>query len=212
MRNPIDLSVYLVLDANLCKTPQKMVEVALEAVNAGATVVQLRAPEWKKRRLLEAARLLKTNLQGRVPLIINDHLDVALLSGAEGVHLGQDDISVDDARAVLGDKAIIGLSAGNLQELPEKETTVDYLGVGPVFATATKKDAGSAIGIEGLLEVIQNTDLPIVAIGGIHAGNAPSVMQAHTDGIAVVSAICASLHPAQATQELVEIVSKAKYQ
>ncbi len=93
MPNPIDLSLYLVLDANLCPTPEQMVETALEAVRGGATVVQLRAPEWKKRKQLDAALLLKKALCGTgVPLIIDDHLDIALICRADGVHVGQADL------------------------------------------------------------------------------------------------------------------------
>ena len=113
MKKKFDLSLYLVLDANLCMTPDGMVETTRKAIDGGCTIVQLRAPEWKKKKVLEAARKLKALLEPEgIPLIINDHIDVALLSKADGLHVGQDDISPTDARALLGNKAVIGLSIG----------------------------------------------------------------------------------------------------
>lgn len=106
MKKKFDLSLYLVLDANLCKTPDGMVETTRKAIDGGCTIVQLRAPEWKKKKVLEAARKLKALLEPEgIPLIINDHIDVALLSKADGLHVGQDDISPTDARALLGKKS-----------------------------------------------------------------------------------------------------------
>lgn len=191
MRNPIDLSLYLVLDANLCGSPEGMLRTALEAVEGGATVVQLRAPEWKKRKLTEAARLLAPELRRLgVPLIIDDHVDIALLCGADGVHVGQADIRPEDVRALLGPKAVIGLSVGSVDEIPAEDAPIDYIGCGPIFPTATKKDAGKALGLDGLSEIKSLTTYPIVAIGGIGKTNAASVMETGVEGIAVVSAIC----------------------
>ncbi len=203
MINLIDLTLYLVLDANLCPTPEKMAKTALEAVRGGATVVQLRAPEWKKRKQLEAALLLKKALYGTgVPLIIDDHLDIALICHADGVHVGQADLPVSEVRKLMGPKAIIGLSVGTPSELTTVTPEVDYLGIGPVFATSTKKDAGKAIGIEGLRELAGQTNLPIVAIGGINSSNARETMEAGVQGVAVVSAICGAPSPYEAAKIL----------
>lgn len=156
-------------------------------------MVQLRAPEWKKRKQLEAALLLKKALAGTgVPLLIDDHIDIALISKADGVHVGQEDLPANEARDILGPDAIIGLSVGNLLELETVTDAVDYLGVGPVFSTSTKKDAGSSIGIDGLKTVVEKTFLPVVAIGGINKSNASACIQAGAKGVAVVSAICGS--------------------
>lgn len=205
--NPIDLSVYVVLDDVLCETPEGMVKTALEAVAGGATVIQLRAPGWKKKLWLKAGLLLKQALQPHgIPLIIDDHIDIAQLVKADGVHVGQEDIDVRSARKLLGEKAIIGLSVGSLEELPECTMPVDYLGVGPVYATATKADAGKAIGPEGLKNIRNQTELPIVAIGGIKQSNCEDVIRSGADGVAVVSAICGAKDVKKATCEFSELV------
>ena len=114
----LDLSLYLVLDANLCKTPEGMAETARKAVEGGCTVVQLRAPEWKKKKQLRAAFLLKELLKDTdVLFIVDDHIDIALLSGADGVHVGQEDIDPKYVRQLLGSDAVIGLSVGSIKEL-----------------------------------------------------------------------------------------------
>lgn len=209
-RNPIDLSVYVVLDDVLCGTPEGMVKTALEAVSGGATVIQLRAPGWKKKLWLRAGLLLKQALQPYgVPLIIDDHIDIAQIVQADGVHVGQEDIDVRSARKLLGEKAIIGLSVGSLDEIPDETIPVDYLGVGPVYATATKADAGKAIGLEGLKSIRNKTDLPIVAIGGIKQSNCEEVIRSGADGVAVVSAICGAKDVKKATQEFSELVQAA---
>lgn len=209
-RNPIDLSVYVVLDDVLCETPEGMVKTALEAVAGGATVIQLRAPGWKKRQWLKAGLLLKNALQPLgIPLIIDDHIDIAQLVQADGVHVGQEDIDVRSARKLLGPKAIIGLSVGSLEELPDSSLPVDYLGVGPVYATATKADAGKAIGLKGLEEICNQTDLPVVAIGGIKQFNCEEVIHSGADGVAVVSAICGATDVKKAASEFTELVQAA---
>lgn len=209
-RNSIDLSVYVVLDDVLCGTPEGMVKTSLEAAAGGATVIQLRAPGWKKRQWLKAGLLLKNALQPLgIPLIIDDHIDIAQLVQADGVHVGQEDIDVRSARKLLGPKAIIGLSVGSLEELPDSSLPVDYLGVGPVYATATKADAGKAIGLEGLGEICNQTDLPVVAIGGIKQSNCEEVIHSGADGVAVVSAICGATDVKRATYEFNELVQTA---
>ena len=143
----LDLSLYLVLDANLCKTPEGMAETARKAVEGGCTVVQLRAPEWKKKKQLRAAFLLKELLKDTdVLFIVDDHIDIALLSGADGVHVGQEDIDPKYVRQLLGPDAVIGLSVGSIKELNTIGPDVDYIGIGPVFSTKTKVDAGAAVG------------------------------------------------------------------
>ena len=180
-----------------------MVETALEAVRGGATVVQLRAPEWKKRKQLDAALLLKKALCGTgVPLIIDDHLDIALICRADGVHVGQADLPVNEVRKLMGKNVIIGLSVGSQEEMQTVTEDVDYLGIGPVFATTTKKDAGKAIGLQELKALKKQTSLPVVAIGGINESNAKETMLTGVDGIAVVSAICGAASPYEATKKL----------
>lgn len=211
MRRAFDLSLYLVLDPVLCGGFDGMVATASASVKAGATVVQLRAPGWKKRELVCCARELKKVLTPfSVPLIIDDDADVCLAADADGLHVGQRDLEIHDARAIIGPDRILGLSVSNLEELAGADTAVtDYLGVGPIFATATKPDAAPAMGYDGLAAVTSATTLPTVAIGGIKAQHAADIIRAGADGIAVVSAICGQADPAQATAELKSLVDAA---
>ena len=137
-----------------------------------------------------------------MPLIINDRLDVALACGADGVHVGQHDMALEDLRRLLPG-ALIGLSLESLAQLPAAERApVDYYGISPVFATATKPDAAPALGLEGLRAIRAHTRRPLIAIGGIHVSNAAAVMAANADGLAVVSALCAAEDPAEVARQL----------
>ena len=132
MRKPIDLTAYLVLDPVLCK-PIGMVQTAIEAARAGVNVIQLRAPQWKKREIAECARdMQRALLPYHVPLIINDHVDVAMAVNADGVHVGQDDLSPEDARRLLGEEKIIGLSVSTPRECMELWTTLGLVPFGPL--------------------------------------------------------------------------------
>ena len=210
-RRAFDLSVYLVTDTGLCG-PRGVIETVRQAISAGATIVQVRDPVSKTRMLVELARDLLAILRpAGVPLIVNDRVDVALAAGADGVHVGQADMATVDVRRLIGPDPILGLSVTALTDLdPSDLAGVDYLGVGPVFATATKADAAPAMGLDGLAAVRAVSTLPIVAIGGVHAGNAADVMAAGADGVAVVSAICAAPDAAAATRELTGIVAAAR--
>lgn len=210
MRLP-SLALYVVLDPDLCGRSGGLIPTALAAVRGGATILQLRAPDWKKRRFVEAARALKKALADasglpRTPLIIDDHADVMLAADADGLHVGQKDLAVEDARRLIGPERFLGLSAGNLEELQSAPAAlVDYYGVGAVYATATKKDAGAAIGIEGLSRVVEAAhalDRPCVAIGGIHLENAAEVARTGVDGVAVISAVCGRPDPEAAARTL----------
>jgi thiamine-phosphate pyrophosphorylase len=144
-----------------------------------------------------------------VPLIINDRVDVALACGADGVHVGQNDMSPEDVRRFMP-QGLVGLSVESLAQLAAAEREpVDYYGVSPVFATATKHDAARALGLEGLRSIRARTTRPLVAIGGIHVGNAAAVMAAGADGLAVVSAVCAAEDPTSAARALLEKIRSA---
>lgn len=201
--NPVDLSLYLVLDPDLCGSPAEMVRTAALAAENGVTVVQLRAPNWKKRQWLETATELKRVLAPfGVPLIINDHADIAVAVDADGVHVGQDDLPVAETRRLIGPDKILGLSISNAVELAVVPDGVDYLGIGPVYPTGTKLDAAAATGVPLFGELVAATGLPVVAIGGIHAGNCAPLFAAGARGVAVVSAICGQDDPARATAAL----------
>ncbi len=176
-----------------------------EAVAGGASLIQLRGKKWTSREFLDrgiqAVRLLRPQ---KIPLIINDRLDIALACDADGVHLGQDDIPLPYARKVLGKNKIIGISVAAPNEARAAEMAgADYLGAGPVFATLSKKDIGPVLGLEGLREIRQAAKIPILAIGGISATNAAEVIRAGADGVAVISAIAGAADPKKAANELV---------
>lgn len=209
MRPALDLRLYLVLDPELCGGAAGMVDTARAAVAGGATVVQLRAPQWKKRQWAEAGRALKAALDPLgVPLIVNDHVDVALAIDAAGVHVGQDDLHPQATRDLIGPARWLGLSISNAQQLAvvSADATLraglDYLGVGPVFATGTKRDAAPVIGLESFEALMRAKPLPVVAIGGISAGRIAPLVAAGADGVAVVSAICGQPDPQAATRAL----------
>lgn len=206
----LDLSLYLVLDPDLCGDAEGMVRTTLAAIKGGVTVVQLRAPDWKKRAVAECARELLRLMPASVPLIINDHADVARAVGAAGVHIGQKDLSPEDCRLIVGPDAIVGLSIANDDELSclirdehsRLSRAVDYIGIGPVFPTGTKKDAAPVVGLEGLQALLRTAPVPAVAIGGISEVNARSVFETGVSGIAVVSAVCGKSDPEAAARRL----------
>ena len=184
-----------------------MVKTAELAIEGGATIVQLRAPQWKKRRRYECALALKDVLHAyHVPLIIDDDLDIALACNADGVHVGQKDLPVHIVRKFLGPDKIVGLSINNEQQmLAVDPNVVDYVGVGPVFSTTTKPDAEAAIGIDGLAKLMKSCPVPAVAIGGIKNHHIAEIATTGVQGIAVVSAICGQNDPLGSARELSEL-------
>lgn len=188
-----------------------ILELIDEAVAGGATLVQLRGKKWTGREFLDAGiqavRLLRPK---KIPLIINDRVDIALACGADGVHLGQDDIPFAYARRLLGKSRIIGISVATPDEAQAAERAgADYLGAGPVFATLSKKDIGPVLGLDGLQEIRKETKIPILAIGGISAANAAGVIGAGADGVAVISAIAAADNPRTAASELAKAIRES---
>lgn len=209
--NRIDLSLYLVTDRALSRG-RATFDIVREAVAGGATCVQLREKSCGTREFLEEARAVLDVVRPLgVPLIINDRVDIALAVGAEGVHLGQRDMAIADARRLGPPSWIIGVSAESVEDAicAEKEGA-DYIGVSPVFATPTKTDTASPLGLEGLRAIRAAVRIPLVAIGGIHAGNAREVIRAGADGLAVVSAIVSADSPREAAEQLRAEISKAK--
>lgn len=208
-RSVLDLSLYLVLDPDLCGGAANLVRCARLAAENGATVVQLRAPNWKKRQWLDTALELKRVLGPLgIPLIINDHIDIALACDAEGVHVGQADLPASVVRRLIGPDKWLGLSISSADELAAvSEATIDYFGVGPVYPTATKSDAAPVTGLPALAELVAASRLPVVAIGGIGLDNCLQPLQAGARGVAVVSAICGQDDPAQRTAALRKKIS-----
>ncbi len=200
--------LYFVTDRGLCGE-KPLSDVVLQAVRGGAACVQLREKEVATRFFVEEARQIKTLMAPfRVPLIINDRLDVALAVGADGVHVGQDDMPYEIARRLMGPRAIIGLSVETWEDVQHAEgLDVDYLGASPIFATPTKTDTKEPWGLEGLARIRAFSRHPLVAIGGLNRSNAEAVVMAGADGVAVVSAICAAPDPCAASRELTGIIA-----
>lgn len=193
-----DMSLYVITDRKIQKRTN--LEVVEEAIAGGAAVVQLREKELPTRMLLEEALLLRecTRHHG-VLFIVNDRIDIALASGADGVHLGPEDMPLMYARRIAP-HLIIGYSCGTKEEAQEAERLgADYLGVGPVFPTTTKKDAGLPIGLERLQEIVSAVAIPVVAIGGITPENVEMVLATGVAGVAVVSAIVGAPSVREAT-------------
>jgi thiamine-phosphate pyrophosphorylase len=213
MKTALDLSLYLVTDP-LLNAGRPVEEVVAAAIGSGVTIVQFRDPVSPTRQLVEIARRLLAVLEPHgIPLIVNDRVDVAVAADADGVHLGQGDMDPRDARRLIGPDRIIGLSVGNRDELERSRdmiATVDYLGVGPVFATATKSDAGVAIGLDGIGRMRAAIQLPIVGIGGIDGGRAESVIRAGADGVAIVTAIMQAADPGRAAAEILDAVQSGR--
>jgi thiamine-phosphate pyrophosphorylase len=201
------LRLYLVV-GGLDEAP--LLALVGAALRGGVGCVQLREKNLATRAFVARARALRALLRDTgVPLIVNDRLDVALAAGADGVHLGQDDLEVDAVRRHMP-QAIVGLSVGSLAELDAGlKQHVDYLSPSPLFATRSKPDAGAPLGLDGLRAMRARSPLPLVAIGGIERGNAAAVFAAGADGIAVVSAIGAAPDPQAAAAELAAIAGAA---
>ncbi len=200
-----DLTLYLVVGSDVTQG-RPLDEVVAAALRGGATLVQLREKALGDAELVGVARALKGRLAPLgVPLIVNDRVEVAKAAGADGVHLGQDDLDAARARAILGPDGLIGVSAGTAEEAARIDKGLaDYVGIGAVYATATKPDAGPPIGLARLAALARALrPLPVVAIGGIGLREAAEVMASGAaDGIAVVSAICGAPDPEAAARAL----------
>jgi thiamine-phosphate pyrophosphorylase len=174
------------------------------AIFGGADTIQFRQKTGSTREMIETAQNMKdVCARAGVIFIVNDRIDVAIASEADGVHLGQDDFPAPLARRLLGDDKIIGGSASTIEEARKcLSDGVDYIGFGPVYPTASKDDAGPVSGLHILQQIVKEIPLPIIAIGGVVAENTPQVMETGAHGIAVISAVCCQDHPEEATRRL----------
>ncbi|PDT18596.1 thiamine phosphate synthase [Rhizobium sp. J15] len=206
-----DLSLYLVLDPDLC-AGIGMVETARLAAAGGATMVQLRDKHAGTTRMIETGRALKQVLDGTgALLIVNDDVEAAIAIGADGLHIGQDDMDARTARQMIGPGMILGLSVETAQLAGAVDhDIVDYAGVGPVFATPTKADHKQPIGFDGLARLVQSSPVPSVAIGGLKAEHVADVFAAGAKGLAVVSAICGAPDPEAATRRIAAEIRKVR--
>lgn len=203
----IDWSVYVITDRRTAGD-RSLLDIVRAAIRGGATVVQLREKAASTRAMIELGQaLLEITRAAGIPLIVNDRVDVALAIGAEGVHVGQDDMPAAMARRLIGPDRILGVSARTVEEAIQAERDgADYLGAGDVFGTPTKPDAGPPIGVEGLRQIVRAVSIPVVAIGGVTPQNASAAIGAGAVGVAVISAVVGAPDPEAAARQLREVV------
>jgi thiamine-phosphate pyrophosphorylase len=205
-----DWRVYVITDSRQARGRSPL-EIATAAIRGGATAVQLRMKDEPSRLIVEAAREIAPLCRAAgVTLIINDRADVAMITGADGVHVGQDDLPCRDARTVLGRWALIGVSAATVSEAVAAERAgADYLGVGAIYATTTKPDAGAPVGLDRLREIHRTVRVPLVGIGGITVDNAAAAIRAGAQGVAVITAVSLADDMAAAVRRIREQVDAA---
>jgi thiamine-phosphate pyrophosphorylase len=211
----IDLRLNAIVDPERANG-RSLVELTRLVVAGGATLIQLRDKHGSTRRMIEEARAIKAVLAGTgVPLVINDRVDVALAAGADGVHVGQDDMPAEEARRLVGPKAIIGLSIKSVAQANAAPLDViDYAGIGGVYATTSKDNPNPPIGVADLRAIVaafraRRKNFPVCGIAGIDASNAAPVVEAGADGVAVISALSVAHDPQAAARELRGIVDNA---
>ncbi len=198
--------LYAVTDRSWLKEGQELWSVCEDILNNGATFLQIREKDLDADAFqTEAAKLKELCTRRKIPYVVNDSVEIALAVDADGVHVGQSDIKGRDIRGIIGETKILGISAGTVEEAIAAENAgADYIGVGAVFGTNTKKDARS-LTVEKLKEITSAVSIPVVAIGGINGKNLMELSGSGVDGVAVVSAIFASEDPGKATARLLEL-------
>jgi thiamine-phosphate pyrophosphorylase len=200
MLDPESLTLVAITDA-VPGGSDEIVQRALACVRGGATMVQLRLKDADARTQVEVARALIAALPARVPLIVNDRADLAIAAGAAGVHVGPADLPAAAVRRMLGPDGIVGVSVGTDAEALQA-SDADYVGIGPVYPTASKGDAGEAIGLVELERLISLCARPAVGIGGVEAANAAAVIAAGARGVAVIRALFSASDPEGAARSL----------
>ena len=198
--------LYAVTDRAWLKEEQTLLSVCEDVLGNGATFLQIREKDLSPGAFeAEAAKLKALCEVRRVPYVVNDSVEIALAIGADGVHVGQSDIRGRDIRAIIGPDKILGISAGTVTEaVAAEQAGADYIGVGAVFGTATKRNARN-LSVEQLRKICNAVSIPVVAIGGINASNLMDLTGSGVDGVAVVSAIFAAADPGAATRALLAL-------
>ncbi|WP_050608073.1 thiamine phosphate synthase [Clostridium niameyense] len=200
----INYGLYLITDRRFLKG-RELKKVVEDAILGGVSIVQVREKDVSTREFYNVAlEVKKVTDYYKIPIIINDRLDIAQAINAQGVHLGQKDMELSIARKILGQDKIIGISVGTVKEALEAEKKgANYLGIGTVFPTGSKKDIANLIGIDGLEEIKNNITTPSVAIGGINKDNFKEVMSTGVQGISVISAILKEDNVKKAAENLI---------
>jgi thiamine-phosphate pyrophosphorylase len=197
--------LYSILDVDLFPGSDAFLAAAQELAAGGVTLLQYRNKSGNPRQMLEQARELKRLLGDAVKLIMNDRADLCLAAGFGGVHVGQDDLSPDSARRIIGRKLTLGVSTHNPEQVKEADkTSADYIAIGPVFATSTKSNPDPVVGLDGVRQARALTRKPLVAIGGITRANCRSVIEAGADAVAVISDLLRE--PRKSAEEFLRIL------
>lgn len=203
--------LYVILDAALI--PSDELDLALKLADAGVRLLQYRNKSATPRRVFETSKRLASHLEPRgVSFVVNDRPDIAALTGATGVHVGQDDLDIESARRVVGSETWIGVSTHNLEQFQRAlETSADYVAVGPVFPTSSKANPDPTVGVEFIKKVRCLTEKPVVAIGGVTLENAAQVIQSGADSVAVISDILNARNPAERAWQYLSLLDAAKH-
>ena len=198
--------LYAVTDRAWLKENEDLTSVCKSVIENGATFLQIREKDLDEGTFeQEAEALKKLCAQYHIPFVVNDSVEIALDIDADGVHVGQSDIKGRDIRSMIGNEKILGISAGTVEEaIAAEKAGADYIGVGAVFGTSTKKNARN-LTVEKLKEISESVSIPVVAIGGIGVSNVMDLVESGVDGVAVVSAIFAAENPAEATAKLLKL-------
>ena len=209
MNNLEDVDFYLVTDSDSSKNG--IFSDVENALKAGCKIVQYREKNKSTKDMIEEVRQLKEICEGKAILLVNDRVDVALAVGADGVHIGQEDIPYETARLLLGMNKIIGLTVHNLEEAIEAEKLgVNYIGLAPIFKTDTKEDAREPIDTKMIETVRKNVSLPIVAVGGINKHNVKDVIDSGADSVVSIYAVLNSDNVYNEVSEFAKIIKEAK--
>jgi thiamine-phosphate pyrophosphorylase len=197
--------LYPILDAACFPDVDGMFAAAEEVAAAGCTLLQYRNKSGNARRMLAEARELRARLGASIKLIMNDRADLCLAAGFDGLHVGQDDLSAEAARRIIGPARSLGVSTHNPEQLAEADkTSADYLAIGPIFATTSKANPDPVVGLEGVRRARELTRKPVVAIGGITRANARSVIEAGADAVAVISDLLRD--PGKSAEEILRVL------
>ena len=207
----MDLSLYVIIDKRMIKD-KSLFQAARGAIEGGATAIQLREKEPESRDLCNLASSLKKIAKKRkVLFIVNDRIDIAQAVDADGVHLGSEDLPVRVARKILGNNKIIGATVRNpSQALKAQKEGADYVSLGPIFSTRTKKNLPPPRGLKAITRIKKKVKIPLIVIGGINRYNVTSVIRAGADGVAVADAVVEAKNIRKAAQELLKQIKKAK--
>jgi thiamine-phosphate pyrophosphorylase len=204
-----NIDFYMITDSNLTKNG--IISDVSKAVDAGCKIIQYREKEKSIKDMIKEANNLKKICNGKAIFLINDRIDVALAVDADGVHIGQDDMDFKNARSVLGDDKIIGITVHNLEEALEAEKQgIDYIGVAPIFQTDTKKDALKPCGIEMIKKIREKVKFPIVAVGGVNKHNLKDVIFAGADSVVSINTVLASNDVYCEIKDFIKIIGECK--